>query len=107
MQRHRFNKDIRNRVPYFSYPIKNKAAKVGQEFCIELRACHPQDGPVYFSVQNMPLSAQFVDHGDATASFRWAPEKKGMYLVIFTVDDGENIYNELIHHQFVFIDVRK
>ena len=106
MQRRRFNNEIKGKVPYFNYPIDNKTVKIGQELQIELAAVHPQDGPVYFGGQNIPDSAQYVDHGNGTATFRWTPERPGLYLVIFTVDDGENIYNELIHHQFVFIEAR-
>ncbi len=84
------NTGVYNHAPVLA-PIGNKTAFVGQLLRFTVNASDADHDSLNFTAANLPQNAQFVDHGNGTATFSWTPAQgqAGIFKdVYFEVSDG-------------------
>ena len=70
-------------------PIGDRTVNAGQELVLPISATDPNGDALLFDAADLPTGASFVDHGDGSAEFRWAPAvtQAGNHPVTFLVRD--------------------
>lgn len=78
-----------DRAPVY-VPITQQSGSEGVLIAFTVAATDPDSSPVTLSATNLPRGAEFTDHGDNTATFRWQPDftQAGTYTVHVLATDG-------------------
>ena len=86
-----------NRPPVLA-PVGNHLIDADNELSITLIARDPDGDELFFTVQDLPSGANFIDNNNGTALFNWTPtvEAVGNHGVTLSVSDGDEADNERI-----------
>lgn len=78
-----------NRPPTVE-PIVNHTMQRGEVLGIEVQSDDPDATPMVLSVSGLPRFATFVDHGDGTGTFQFAPRigDRGNHVITVTATDS-------------------
>ncbi len=78
-----------NRPPQLN-PLNDTVIAENQALHLNVTASDPDGGVLFLSTFNQPLGSSFIDNGNGTGSFDWAPnfDQSDDYIVEFVVSDG-------------------
>jgi len=73
--------------------IENKQVNENETLTFTISATDSDGGNLFFSAEDLPTGANFIDNSDGTATFTWTPDydQSGDYNVKFTVKDSTDL----------------